>query len=533
MIKLLEGQAIIQRPERILKATLLVAFICLFNLSGVSWGATYEVGPGQPYPTIGSVPPLGGGDVVKIHSGTYNEVKKWTDSGTDEKNPITLRGVVDPGKSRPIIDAAGQNVTGKSGTPRAAWEIQGNFYVIENLEFKNARNGNNGAGIRVLFANTTTVRNCKITYCDMGMMSSSNDKLLVENSEVAFNGTSRFNGYSHNFYLGGGNTTVQFCYIHDALYGQNFKTRGHYTNLLYNYIADSNEGEVGPVDATETAVPNSNMAMIGNLVISKPDRTGNTTKFIDFGQDSGGSHNGTLYLINNTLIAGSPKIGFLSASATDSFIVAVNNIFYGSNTIVQAGFESRVSGNDNWIPQSATIPPGFDSASTIRGSDPGFVDALLRDYYLTSTSPCRNQGSNSTRYVDGGGFAHSVVPDFEYVRHVNNAPRLSDGLLDIGAFEDGNPLPNQPPFVSAGPDQTVPVATGANLSGAFRDDGLPDPRVTVAWSITSGPGTVTFGDPNATDTRANFSRKGTYVLRLTADDSALSDFDEVTIVVTR
>ena len=74
---------------------------------------------------------------------------------------------------------------------------------------------------------------------------------------------------------------------------------------------------------------------------------------------------------------------------------------------------------------------------------------------------------------------------------------------------------------------------GANLSGAFRDDGLPDPRVTVAWSITSGPGTVTFGDPNATDTRANFSRKGTYVLRLTARDSALSDFDDVTIVVTR
>src|SRR2546426_920974 len=168
MIKLLEGQAIIQNAERILKATLLVAFICLFNLSGVSWGTTYEVGPGQPYPTIASVPPLNPDDIVNIHPGTYNEVKKWTATGT-ATSPITLHGV---GTPRPVIDATGQDVSGRNGAPRAAWEIQGNYYLIQNLEFRNARNGNNGAGIRVLNANATTVRNCKITYCDMGMMSS-------------------------------------------------------------------------------------------------------------------------------------------------------------------------------------------------------------------------------------------------------------------------------------------------------------------------------------------------------------------------
>jgi hypothetical protein len=311
------------------------------------------------------VPPLNPGDIVNIHPGTYNEVKKWTATGT-ATSPITLQGV---GTPRPVIDATGQDVSGRNGAPRAAWEIQGNYYVIENLEFKNARNGNNGAGIRVLFANSTTIRNCKITYCDMGMMSSSNDNLVVEKSEVASNGTPKYNGYSHNFYLAGANTTVRFCYIHDALYGQNFKTRGHYTDLSYNYIADSNEGEVGPVDGTDTAAPNSNMTMIGNLVISKPNRTGNTSKFIDFGQDSGGSHNGTLYLINNTLIAGSPAIGFLRASATDSFIVAVNNVFYGSDTIVQTGYESRGNGNNNWIPSTAANPPGF--GSTINGTSPG------------------------------------------------------------------------------------------------------------------------------------------------------------------
>jgi hypothetical protein len=47
----------------------------------------------------------------------------------------------------------------------------------------------------------------------------------------------------------------------------------------------------------------------------------------------------------------------------------------------------------------------------------------------------------------------------------------------------------------------------------------------------SGPGTVTFGNASAVDTSASFSQAGTYVLRLSADDSALTGTDEVTITV--
>ena len=55
------------------------------------------------------------------------------------------------------------------------------------------------------------------------------------------------------------------------------------------------------------------------------------------------------------------------------------------------------------------------------------------------------------------------------------------------------------------------------------------PRAT--WSKVSGPGTVTFGNANAVDTTATFSAAGTYVLRLSATDSALSAADEVTVTV--
>ena len=193
----------------------------------------------------------------------------------------------------------------------------------------------------------------------MGVMSDHNDDLVLESSEVSSNGTALYDGYSHNLYLGGTNATIRFCYIHDSLYGQNFKTRGHYTELLYNLIADSQDGELGLVDAAETAAANSHAVMIGNVVIGKPRLSGyNSGRFIQFGQDSGGQHNGTLFAINNTFVAGDGRIQFLSANAAGATIVANNNIFCGSDKVVGT-LGGGISGSDNWLQSTATIPTNF------------------------------------------------------------------------------------------------------------------------------------------------------------------------------
>jgi hypothetical protein len=93
---------------------------------------------------------------------------------------------------------------------------------------------------------------------------------------------------------------------------------------------------------------------------------------------------------------------------------------------------------------------------------------------------------------------------------------------------------NQPPVVDAGPNQTVIIGLGAALDGTVTDDGYPLPPgvVTITWSKIAGPGTVDFNPANAAETVASFSTVGTYVLRLTANDSALSVSDDVTITVT-
>lgn len=388
--------------------------------------ATYQVGPTRTYHTVGALPGLAAGDVVEVDPATYNEVKRWTVSGTAVK-PIVIRGV----GARPIFDATNQVVDGALPNPRAVFQVEANFITLENLEFRNARNGDNGAGIRVTSGNNVTVRNCRITFCDMGMMCDNNSNLVVEASEIASNGTSLYDGYSHNFYLGGNSATIRFCYIHDSLYGQNFKTRAHYTELLYNYISDSQDGEVGFVDAAETTATNSHAVMIGNIIISKPRLSGyNSGRFIQFGQDSGGPHNGTLFAFNNTFIAGDGRIQFLSANVTNAAIIAENNIFYGSGQLVGT---PGVSGTNNWVPSSATIPAAFSATAT--GTDPAFVNRAARGLGLTKNSPCRNIGLNALNYLDGAGASHAGVPTFEYVNHQQNRARPSDSQLDSGAYE--------------------------------------------------------------------------------------------------
>jgi uncharacterized protein YjiK len=95
--------------------------------------------------------------------------------------------------------------------------------------------------------------------------------------------------------------------------------------------------------------------------------------------------------------------------------------------------------------------------------------------------------------------------------------------------------PNSAPSVSAGPDQTITLPANASLDGTVTDDGLPNPpgAVTTTWSKVSGPGTVTFADASAVDTTAGFSAAGSYTLRLTASDSALTSSDDIVVTVNR
>lgn len=78
------------------------------------------------------------------------------------------------------------------------------------------------------------------------------------------------------------------------------------------------------------------------------------------------------------------------------------------------------------------------------------------------------------------------------------------------------------------------MAVIVTLTGSATDDGLPDPpgTLTYQWSKISGPGGVVFADAADPTTTATIDEAGTYVLRLTASDSALFHTDEMTVILT-
>jgi hypothetical protein len=109
----------------------------------------------------------------------------------------------------------------------------------------------------------------------------------------------------------------------------------------------------------------------------------------------------------------------------------------------------------------------------------------------------------------------------------------SAGVPSVGHIVRVEGTSNQAPTVSAGPDRTITLPNTASLTGTASDDGLPNPpaAMTYAWSVVSGPGTVSFSAPSALSTTASFSASGAYSLRLTASDGALSSSDVVNVTV--
>ena len=79
------------------------------------------------------------------------------------------------------------------------------------------------------------------------------------------------------------------------------------------------------------------------------------------------------------------------------------------------------------------------------------------------------------------------------------------------------------------------MTRSTGLSGSATDDGLPNPpgTLTYVWSKVSGPGSVTFGNAQALITTATFSIGGTYTLKLSASDGALTGTDTVVLTVNK
>ncbi len=177
---------------------------------------------------------------------------------------------------------------------------------------------------------------------------------------------------------------------------------------------------------------------------------------------------------------------------------------------------------------SITVQPiGISGTVTLNGSGlPGVTVATGSVFAVTNAS-----GTYTLLGVSNG--THTVTPTLaNYLFSPASASVTVTGASVSGVDFTASTVTNQAPVVDAGPNGSVTMPAAATLNGTATDDGLPTPpALAIAWTKVSGPGTVTFANAGAAATTATFSAAGLYVLRLTANDGALSTFDETEITV--
>jgi hypothetical protein len=133
---------------------------------------------------------------------------------------------------------------------------------------------------------------------------------------------------------------------------------------------------------------------------------------------------------------------------------------------------------------------------------------------------------------NGNFFSISITPDDRWApsafAHISGVSITNFEIIQ-STGPTGGPRSPGAPVASAGPDQSAPMTTPAQLQGFVRfSGGLP----VIRWRQYAGPAAVAFGDATQTNTTASFSAPGAYTLLLSADDGIhATAYDAVNITV--
>ncbi|HOD80197.1 MAG: hypothetical protein BWX88_00449 [Planctomycetes bacterium ADurb.Bin126] len=411
--------------------------------------AELDVGADKPLKRIeDALARAGAGDVIRVHpgpgNGTYEKVALYVD-----RPRLTIRAV---GAQRIKLCGQGFDYSGRGRTPRAIVQFNpgADGCVLEGFELYGARNGSfNGAGVRINQANDVTVRNCDIHDNDMGIMSNGNGtqaagrNQLIESCLIRSNGTTRHPGYNHNLYLGGTSVTLRGCEIHSSVTGHNIKSRAHLTRVLGCYVHDSSNREMDLVDGQgDTSAPGSDAVVAGCVIVKARACKGNRA-VIHFGQDGGKGHDGTLYLVHNTIVT--PYIGAVAdLSAPRARARIVNNIVWNGGQ--RQNGQKLLQPSKGAQPRDAArgktnyLSAGFagDGIAFLTGTilappdhQPPFVAPDKGDYRLRAADPAVTAAGSPAddelrKALDG--------PLLEYVHPLQTRERKLAGKGDLGAY---------------------------------------------------------------------------------------------------
>ncbi len=232
-------------------------------------------------------------------------------------------------------------------------------------------------------------------------------------------------------------------------------------------------------------------------------------------------------------ITDSPVALFDPQAPTNSWRIRGFSFVFPPNHVLPAGGMALVTSVDaNYIRNRYGIPNDVLVFSTTGGAlseggelielqrpdppNPG-QDGVAVTPYVTVDSVRYDNKAPWPEFPAGRGGSIQRIQLREY----GNDPKNWRGVLEPTPGFDASG--NRPPMVNAGSPMMIVTNTfpfAIRLQGLAADDGLPSPpgKLSLRWSVVSGPGLVTFDDITSPAPTARFSSAGGYALRLTAID---------------
>ena len=507
----------------------------------------YDVGPGQSYQTIGSVPwkNLGPGSVVRIHhrAEPYHEKILVSGRGT-EADPILVVGVPGANGEKPVIDGA--NATSSAALGYESWSytpqmgivavargaqtpsnLKPGHVIIDGLEVRGSLDQtymdasgaaqdywSSGGAIYLRGAEHVVVRNCELHHAPNGLVaecysteSEVTRDLLVE--RCRFHDNSKESSWSgNNLQVEGVGVVVQFCRFEPNLNRaktSNVRDRSAGAVYRYNWIE-------GGSYAMELIEPSGGIAIVtgdsgyavtkvyGNVLVSAD---ADSSSLVRFGVSYYGTENfrtNCQFHYNTVLFkTTSTSKAVFSLPAASVSVDARNNVFHSTAGQFQIlSSEGAVSLGKNWAAQgwiggwTGSVVGG---ANVVSGADPGFVDLAGFDLHPRADSPLRHIAPALPVGMD--------TPEFEYLGLADGQARAS--VEDLGAFGFAVPQPPLVPLLQWVSIQPMPGAAkvllvcktqpGATWALEATDDFVFWEQVAVVHA--DGAGNVVVEDPHA------------------------------------
>lgn len=466
---------------------------------------------------------------------------------------LTIAGQTAPGDGITLRMAPG------SSTDKGTMQVETHDVVIRYLRFRPGDNGYGDDSHDALQIYKAGVYNVVVDHSSFSWAIDENvntydesHDITVSNSiisEALSNSTHPQGEHSKGMLAGGVN--AHDISIHHNLFASNVDRNPQISgvsvadirnNVIYNY----GNGSGGGVTLISSSKGEPDVNWIGNYYKPGPDSDPSRAEFATYNGSTGATHEWygegnrrwTPSGDQDARVA-SGAVGRRStpfpapAVTTTSAAQAYTDVLAGAGaSLVRDAVDERI------------VAEVRNGTGSIKDTAAGLYPSLA-----TGTPPADSDGDGMPDAFEAGHGSDPGAPDANGDADGDGYTNIEDwfnGLVDgsggsgsgggsgggTGGGSGGTAPENTAPSVNAGADTSVTLPASASLDGTVSDDGRPSgSSIAVSWSKVSGPGSVTFGAPEAQDTTASFSAAGTYVLRLTATDGELASSDDVTVTV--